>query len=191
MMGHSHALVGATTVVAVNSVTHFIQPHIVNGVPMGMALCLGAAIVGALAPDIDSEEVSSIKCELGITGTVFSFILRILGVTHRGLTHYGIVALLITAMGYLVGARFGYADVGLAFGLGYISHILIADAMTKHGVPLWGPWPGKFHLLPSPFRFQTGGFVEQLVFVMVAIVFLGLLPHGTPPETMKFLKNIF
>lgn len=191
MMGHSHALVGATTVMVVNSVTHFIQPHIVNGVPMGMALCLGAAIVGALAPDLDSEEESSIKCELGIVGTVFSFILRMFGVTHRGLTHYGIVALLITAVGYLIGARFGYPDVGLAFGLGYISHILIADAMTKHGVPLWGPWPGNFYLLPSPFRFQTGGFVEQLVFVMVAMVFLGLLPQGTPPETMKFLKNIF
>lgn len=191
MMGHSHALVGATTVVAVNAVTHFIQPHIVNGIPMGMALCLGTAIVGALAPDIDSEEESSIKSELGIVGTVFSFILRIFGVTHRGLTHYGIVTLLITTVAYLVGARFGYADVGLAFGLGYMSHILIADAMTKHGVPLWGPWPGNFHLLPSPFRFQTGGFVEQLVFVMVTMIFLGLLPQGTPPETMKFLKNIF
>jgi hypothetical protein len=81
--------------------------------------------------------------------------------------------------------------VGLAFGLGYISHILIADAMTKHGVPLWGPLPGNFHLLPGPFRIQTGGFVEQLVFVMVAMIFMGLLPQAAPPEMTRFLKTIF
>jgi membrane-bound metal-dependent hydrolase YbcI (DUF457 family) len=96
MRGYTHALIGATTVVVVNSMVNFIQPHPVNGIPTGVVICLGAAVLGALVPDIDTEEDSMIKRELGLGGAVASFGLRLFGVQHRGLTHYGIVSLLVT-----------------------------------------------------------------------------------------------
>ena len=128
---------------------------------------VGAAVMGGLAPDIDAED-STIKRELGAAGALASTGLGLLGVKHRGLTHYGITAGLVAAGAWLIGRQFGYDDVGLAFGLGYLSHIL-ADAMTQHGVPLWGPLPGRFHLLPKPLRLRTGSPAETLVFMVLTL----------------------
>lgn len=190
MRGYSHALIGATTVVAVNSGVNFIQPHLISNIPAGVIICLGAAILGALAPDIDAEEDSAIKHELGAVGTAASFILRLLGVQHRGLTHFGVVALLVTLAGWACGSKFGYGDIGLAFGLGYLSHVAIADAMTHHGVPLLWPLPGQFHLLPKPLRIRTGGPAETLIFIGVGMAFIALLPNAVPPEFIKLINKI-
>lgn len=190
MRGYTHALVGATTVVAANGMVNFIQPHPVNSIPTGVVICLAAAVLGALAPDIDTEEDSMIKRELGLGGVIASFGLRLCGVQHRGLTHYGIVALLVTLLGWVFWSKFGYGDVGLAFGLGYLSHVAIADAMTKHGVPLLWPLPGQFHLLPKPFRIKTGGPVETLIFIVVGMTFIALLPNTIPPEFIKLINKI-
>jgi membrane-bound metal-dependent hydrolase YbcI (DUF457 family) len=176
-------------VVVVNSGVNFIQPHSINNTPVGVAICLGAAILGALAPDIDAEDDSSIKRELGAVGAVSSFIVRLFGVQHRGLTHFGVVALLITLAGWVFGSKFGYGDVGLAFGLGYLSHVAIADAMTLHGVPLLWPLPGQFHLLPKPLRIRTGGPAETLIFIVVLMVFITFLPASFP-ESLKLISRI-
>ena len=88
------------------------------------------AMIGALAPDIDAED-SSIKRGLGVAGHVASFSLRLFGIRHRGLTHYGLIALLVTTLGWLFTVKSGYGDIGLAFGLGYLSHVALggcADA---------------------------------------------------------------
>jgi membrane-bound metal-dependent hydrolase YbcI (DUF457 family) len=172
MRGHTHALFGLTTMVAVNALTDFVQPHVIEGVPAGLAVCAGAAILGGLAPDIDAED-STVKREMGMAGTVTSLGLRAFGVKHRGLTHYGLTTLLVIVVSYLIGRSLGYPDAGLAFGLGYFSHTVIADAMTRHGVPLW--WPlskRKFHLLPRLLRIKTGDPVEALVFLLVATALL-------------------
>jgi membrane-bound metal-dependent hydrolase YbcI (DUF457 family) len=190
MRGYSHALIGATTVVAVDSGVNFIQPHPINNIPIGVIICLGAAILGALVPDLDAEEDSSIKHELGAVGTAASFILRLFGVQHRGLTHFGVVALLITLAGWVFGSKFGYGDVGLAFGLGYLSHVAIADAMTHYGVPLLWPLPGQFHLLPKPLRIRTGGPAEILIFILVGMAFFALLQNTIPPEFIKLINKI-
>ena len=166
MRGHTHALFGVTTVAAANALTGFVQPHVIKGVPAGLAMCAGAAILGALLPDIDAED-SAIKRELGTAGALTSFGLRLFGVAHRGLTHYGVTALLVMVASWLIGLRLGCADVGLAFGLGYLSHVAVADAMTQYGIPLLWPLPGRFHLLPRALRIKTGGPAEALVFMLV------------------------
>lgn len=190
MRGHTHALIGITTVIATNAVTGFIQPHQVNNIPTGIVACLGVAIIGALAPDIDAED-SSIKRGLGVAGEITSFGLRLFGVRHRGLTHYGLVALLVTFATWLLTSKIGYGDIGLAFGVGYLSHIALGDAMTQHGVPLLWPLPGQFHLLPRPFRIRTGGPVESLIFIATIFVFVLLLPQAIPPEYIKYVSKIF
>lgn len=188
MRGHTHALFGLTTLVVVNSLTNFIQPHLAKDVPVGLVACAGAAILGALAPDIDAED-SSIKRELGLAGSAASLGLKLAGVKHRGLTHSGLATVLVSVVAWLFARSLGYGDVGLAFGLGYLSHVAIADAMTIHGVPLLWPLPGRFHLLPRLLRIRTGGAVETVIFVVVAVELGLLLPAALPPELFTWLKH--
>jgi membrane-bound metal-dependent hydrolase YbcI (DUF457 family) len=188
MRGHTHALFGVTTLVAVNALTGFVQPHGVQGVSTGMAICASAAILGALAPDVDAED-SAIQRDLGIAGSLASQGLRSMGVGHRGLTHYGVTMLVVIAVSYVVGGWLGFPDAGLAFGLGYFSHVAIADAMTRYGVPLWAPLSAtRFHLLPRAFRVKTGGPVEALVSLLVGLILAWL---GWGMVSMGLLKKLF
>jgi membrane-bound metal-dependent hydrolase YbcI (DUF457 family) len=186
MRGHTHALFGLTTVTAANALTGFVQPHVIKGVPAGFAICAGAAILGALLPDIDAED-SAIKREMRAAGALTSLGLRLFGVEHRGLTHSGVITLLVIAAGWLLGREVGFGDVGLAFGLGYFSHVAIADAMTRHGVPLWWPLPGRFYLLPKALRIKTGSPAEALVFMLIGAGLVWIGQNMTPPGLLRAL----
>jgi membrane-bound metal-dependent hydrolase YbcI (DUF457 family) len=177
-----------TTLAAVNALTGFVQPHGVQGLSTGLVVCVSAAILGALAPDVDAED-STIQRDMGAAGPLARLGLRGLGIQHRGLTHYGVTSLLVMLGGYLVGGWLGYPDAGLAFGLGYFSHVAIADAMTRHGVPLWAPLSAtRFHLLPRAFRVKTGGPVEALVFLFVGLILAWL---GRDMASTELLKKLF
>ena len=74
MLGHTHALFGLTTLVVVQTGAarvgyDFIQPHPVGptDLPAGLALGAGAAVVGALLPDLDAAD-STIQRDLGWLG---------------------------------------------------------------------------------------------------------------------------
>jgi len=182
MNGHTHVLFGATSLALANTLTPIIEPHLWHATPTGATLCLGAAIVGALLPDIDANE-STIKGELGFAGRVVSGGLHLLGVKHRGLTHTGLAGAVMLIVGRLIGRHFGFPDVGLAFGLGYLSHLL-ADGMTLTGIPLLAPfYPKSVHLLPKVLRVRTGSPVESLVFLCVSFVLAWQLPGLFASET--------
>jgi len=181
MLGHTHALFGLTTLVAVQTGLtrvgyEFIQPHPVGptDLPAGLALGAGAAVIGALLPDLDAAD-STIQRDLGWLGLLPKAGLTLLGVKHRGVLHSGLATALVFTLAGLSGWWWGYPDVGLALGLGYFSHVALADAMTISGVPLF--WPGKrrFHVLPRRLRVRTGGPVETLVFWLGAGLLLWLL----------------
>jgi inner membrane protein len=99
------------------------------------------------------------------------------------MTHYGITAVTVTVAGWLAGWYLGYSDVGLSFGLGYLSHVALADALTIAGVPLLWPWRKKFHLLPRPLRIRTGGLVEQLIGLVLVCLLVAWLPWLLAAET--------
>jgi membrane-bound metal-dependent hydrolase YbcI (DUF457 family) len=123
----------------------FIQPHTIDKLPAGPFFCAVAGMIGALVPDLDAEN-STIESELGLAGQILADCLKVFGVKHRGVTHFGVAGLFVLAVSAFIGFRTGYLDVGIAFGLGYISNIL-ADGCTKSEVPLLAP----FHNLSLEF----------------------------------------
>lgn len=187
MLGHTHLLFGAVTLAAaevglrvVTGASLLAGETADNAASVEPALCLAAALVGALAPDLDAED-STIQRELGGVGKLAHLGLNLLGVKHRGVLHSGLAMLLVTALAMMVGRWAGFEAVGVAFGLGYISHVALADALTISGVPLWWPGQRRFHLLPHIFRVRTGGAVEKLVALTLAGLLLWLLPQVVPP----------
>ena len=188
MLGHTHALIGLTALAAAQAMSGFIQPHPLGGLPAGPFLCAGAAILGALLPDIDGQD-STIRGELGLAGGCLAGLLRLLRVKHRGLTHFGLTGLLVCLAGAWLGQQSGYPDLGLALGLGYLSHLL-ADALTLSGAPLLWPLPGRIHLLPRPFRVRTGGPSERLIFLLVGAALLCLLPALIPADLPALLARL-
>jgi inner membrane protein len=174
MRSAGHVVVGVLAAGAADALLHFAPRD-----PVVAGFALGAAGLGALLPDVDSDE-SAIRRHWGLArsrsagGRLLSAGLEAAGVGHRGPTHSLLAAGLAAAAGLLLYAFVpGYGAVGPAFALGYLSH-LAADMMTRDGVPLLWPREGKFHLLPARLRFRTGSGAEYAV-SLLATGLLGLL----------------
>lgn len=145
MMVVSHVLVGAAAwVVAVK----------VGGMGHGDidALALGAAMAGALLPDIDHPS-SWLGRRLWPVSKPLSLLLGHRGLTHSLLAVAGGLALIHAAQPNTAIARLVEPLV-----VGYLSH-LAADALTPAGVPLLWPWKRRFGLPLC----ATGGAMELVV----------------------------
>ncbi len=136
-----------------------------------------AAALGALMPDLDASQ-SKIK-HLKIPNTqIKPFMLPALIVSrsaqHRGLMHSLAGLGMMTVFALPFGFYAGWA-VGLAFLLGYASH-LVADSATKSGILLLYPNTHRFHLLPVRWRLTTGSLAEDVLLMTLAFsVFLLLM----------------
>ncbi len=147
MEGRTHAAIGVAAGLLLAS-TMSADP--VNTV--GLAAISGVA---ALFPDIDSPE-SKISRRAGPVRGLFA------GVSHRGLTH-SLVALALLLL--IIPLSF---NLFVVVFIGYASHLL-ADSMTKVGIPLLWPKAQYVHLLPKGYRLTTGGQIETLIFLLVSL----------------------
>jgi inner membrane protein len=157
MMGLNHVITGALAYLSVDQVTH-------SRLTAPSLNYLAAAVLGSLTPDLDSP-----KSSLGRRVRPLSWSLKII-YGHRGFTH-SLLACLLVGIG-LSFACFkwpGWTTYGVAFTIGYTSHIL-ADWLTREGVPLLWPFPKRFR---CPLHFATGGLLEY-AFSLAAGSFLGL-----------------
>lgn len=155
MMGHTHALIGFTAGALWSHAT---------GAPVETIIVSGAAAaVAALLPDIDHPS-GAIRQRMGAASGLFFWL------KHRGITHT-LAALLIVSMVAFVVAP---ARLVIPIALGYGSH-LIADGITKSGIPLFLPLSeDDFHLLPRRLRITTGGPIEQVIAMGTATIILML-----------------
>lgn len=140
--------------------------------PAVPALLAALALValGSLLPDIDHPSGSlAQKRFLGVRwlkpfahgiGIVFG---------HRGATHSLLVALAIVALGEWPAFPWAAYNAGWLVGWGIGLHLL-ADALTKSGIPLFWPLPVRFGLPPvRALRIDTGGWREGAIVGVVTL----------------------
>lgn len=170
MTGRTHDLAAITALgVVVLAVSP--TPH------MNLATALVAIfanLVGGIAPDID-QPTAPFWRNLPIGGVIGRIIDKMLG-GHRFITHSVLGVALLTGIIYLI-LNFLHPvtpslDITLilwAFVIGAASHLL-ADMLTKEGVPLLLPIPYKFGFPPiRSLRITTGKLIES------GIIFPGLI----------------
>ena len=111
-------------------------------------------------------------------GNYFGRVFRRLFLSHRTLSHsilgvYLIFKLLEWVLPKLLNPV--YIDVGMVFWaimIGYFSH-LVADSLTKDGLPLLFPLKLKFGIPPlSALRITTGSWVENFLILPAIAVYL-------------------
>jgi len=118
---------------------------------------LGMAVLGSLVPDIDHPG--------SFVGRRLFFISYPLSALtgHRTVTHSlaGAAALTLAAAALMKLAGVYSAGLAAAFAAGYLSHLL-ADCLTKGGVPLFWPAPVRFGLK----LIRTGSIAEWALLVV-------------------------
>jgi len=199
MKGRNHFVVGAGTLLLIEGATGFIQPHLVAGyqldTPFMVAAATGIAAVSALLADIDlassdiAHETGTGRGEGCLTGCLFGWLRRLMG-GHRAFTHslwigMACVAVLGLQLGTVQvaghtwpviwpGLLGSWSDMGTAFTLGYLSHI-VADMLTREGVKFWFPLSrAEVGFGPRALRFDTGTWPEYawVVALMVAVIWV-------------------
>jgi len=101
-------------------------------------------LLGTFFPDIDTA-TSFIGRRFKLVGWLFS---------HRGMFHSAIVMLMLSFMVYVFSAK-----AGIAFGIGYASHLLL-DMLNYKGVRIFYPLPYKVKGF-----MKTNGLAEQALFI--------------------------
>jgi membrane-bound metal-dependent hydrolase YbcI (DUF457 family) len=182
MLGHTHVVIATATwgalwwrpltVAALGGVA-LTAPEAI--LPADFPPLLGSLLavsVGALLPDIDHPQALLANWKPAGRGGPFGLwrLIRPLFIPsmmvretlgHRGAMHSVIVGVtLCTAVEYLA-ILAGAPGVGRALAWGYAAHLL-ADMLTRRGVPLAWPISRRRVAFPRPVTVRTGGFGEAL-----------------------------
>lgn len=143
-------------------------------------IALGA--LGGLLPDLDVSEstiqnagfrtgnhgfrVKPLKLPGLLINTLFG---------HRSLLH-SLLALVLLVLATALARP--PIEIITAVSLGYLSH-LVLDGLNPSGVPLF--YPAKKRIKLSPWiKLKTGGLVDQLLFVILALGTIGLITLTLP-----------
>lgn len=144
-----HLLIGAACGLGLGAVTH---NH--------SELLVGAAALAAVVPDLDLQFANrrALPPRPGARCGLFE---------HRGPTHSILAANLLA---WLVITLSGQPPLGLAVGIGYLSH-LVADGISYMGVPyLWPLTAQRFRLLPYGTRIASGNSWIELPLALACVV---------------------
>jgi len=125
-------------------------------------------IVGSIFPDLDEE-----GSYLSLKFPLFPMLLKLFGVTHRGVTHLLLPVIVMASLFILFFNNLEEltAVVLLGFIIGYLLH-LCGDMVTKGGINnFYTPFSSKHGvLLPRFMRFYTNSKEEKQVFFLMLII---------------------
>ncbi len=162
------AFCGLTTVAALNPPKEITIPTVFA--------CVVGNIVGSLMPDLD--QATNRLWDLLPWGDNLGRIFRRLFLGHRTLSHSFLGVIIFDYVLWKLLPVFlnpSYINPLLvqdAIMIGIVSHLL-ADAITKDGIPLFFPIPVNIGLPPlEALRIKTGGFVEKYVVMPAAALYI-------------------
>ncbi|WP_284948027.1 metal-dependent hydrolase [Acidisoma cladoniae] len=169
MMGRSHVFIGLA------ATTTMIAAGLIDVSPATLV----AALIGSLAPDIDTPQ-STLGRLLFFVSYPFNA-----AIGHRTGTH-SLIALVVCMCLALVIEAAGFAGAGLAFFVGYAAHIG-ADLLTREGCAFLYPWDRtRYVFWPA---IMTGGLGEP--FAALSIVALRLATaYWLDPQTFDLLARL-
>ena len=186
MQGKTHILIGAAAGAAMMG-----RYSVENGL-----LLVGAAVFGALIPDLDhprstiNQTLLPIKNKMVkimvylLIGCIFlslnsaynksaymvlglAFILTGLS-HHRGFTHSIFGLTMFTWAVHLFMSNHNLIPVTEGFFIGHLSH-LIGDFITKEGIKIFYPLKVNFR---SPITIKTGGKLERIIVIIASSTFI-------------------
>jgi inner membrane protein len=173
MVGKSHQMVGFVTVYSYAVLTQ--TPHLNTQTLIAAALCI---TLGSLTPDLDSQE-NKLYTLVPFAQRLFAEVGERAFGKHRSISHSVIgVAIAWYVSHWLIfmipeANGFNLQALWYAYIFSLISH-LVADAVTKDGIPLL--WPIKFRFGFPPFAFlrmKTGGWFE--IFIVRSVLVLWVI----------------
>jgi len=171
MMGTTHA--------AFALLCYYIIAYL-GGLPFNAPMVLTLLVVGSLLPDIDHP-----RGFLARQSYLFRRTSRGIRkfVTHRGIVHSLLAALIATAVVWVVATFYHWETLVVAcFFLGFISH-LVADSLNPAGIK----WLQPFSKVKVKDGIRTGSFLEKLFFsVTVVIILIILYPEYFPEISSSF-----
>jgi inner membrane protein len=172
MVGKSHQLVGFASVYSLALLTN--AGHLNTQTLIASIFLI---TLGSLTPDLDSQE-NKLYTLIPIGHKLFSEIGERAFGKHRSISHSLIG---ITIFGYVshfliykIPPENGFWLDALwySYFVSLVSH-LVADALTKDGIPLLWPIKWKFGFPPlKGLRMRTGGFVEIFIVRTLILVYL-------------------
>ena len=154
-----------------------------------------AGFLGGMAPDLDEPGAQFWQRLPAGAGTILGKIVAPVFGSHRFISHSLLGAV---AFGWLakkaleISAGVLVVDqvvVWWAFMAGVGSH-LVADALTREGVPLLWPFPIKFGIPPiKAWRMSTGSWREKVTFIILVGV-NGYLMHLYSDKFVGFVRSL-
>ena len=179
MLGHSHVVIAAATWGAVwwkpvvFGTAVLSAPLVAPGADFPpLVATLAAVSIGALLPDIDHPQALLAQWKpagrggpLGLWRFVRPLVLPALVVRetfgHRGAMHSVAAGVVVCTVVEYVAQLVGVPSFGAALAWGYAAHLL-ADMLTRRGVPLLWPLTRRRVSFPRPVTVRTGGFGEAI-----------------------------
>jgi inner membrane protein len=157
-------------------------------------LCLVANVVGCLIPDMD--QASNRLWDLLPAGNFIGKILRRLFLGHRTISHSLLgLFLYYKFFDWLTPRVFNanFLQTNLIFAclmIGIVSH-LIADFITKEGLPLFFPLPYKIGFPPiKAFRVRTDSWVEHIVILPLVVCYMIVLANENREVLLGIIRSI-
>lgn len=175
MLGRTHELGGIAALLASD-----IAYGGVNISTPTALLCIVAAFIGSLTPDLD-KPTSLIYQKIPAGSFIGKIIHPIFIGGHRHISHsllgFAIFAFLShwLIFTYLLASHLLVSYIWISYGIGILSHFIL-DAMTTEGIPLFFPLPYKVGIPPvKALRIVTGSWVEHLIVFPFLIIAIGYM----------------
>ncbi|HSX39074.1 MAG TPA: metal-dependent hydrolase [Candidatus Saccharimonadales bacterium] len=189
MVGRTHDLAAFTALTYVLTLQPIPQMSLATAI-----VAVGGNLLGGVAPDLD--EPTSVLWNKIPTGSIIGRIIHPLLGSHRMISHSLLGLFLVGWLLKLLLAKISTVLlvnmdlVWWAFMIGYFSH-LIADTVTKEGVPWFFPVPVRFGIPPfKAFRITTGAFVEKGVVFPGLLIAEGYLVYLHYSKFLEFFRHL-